>query len=288
MNCRKRPDLLITAAELGAELDRDSLRIVDCRFDLLDARAGYEQFIAAHIPGAVYADLDRDLAAPIAPSSGRHPLPHIDTVTDTFRHLGIGPESDVVVYDAAGGAMAARAWWMLRWLGHDRVRLLDGGFPAWLAAGYTVERGPTEVKTGAFIASPVEGVVVTTADLVESLQGGDWPVLVDARDAARYRGEAEPIDAVAGHIPDSRNLPFADTLSYACTFRGTRELRAIWLRVLGEDRSIHWSAMCGSGVTACHLAISAQLAGYREPSIYIGSWSEWIRDPARPVAIGEP
>jgi thiosulfate/3-mercaptopyruvate sulfurtransferase len=286
--CRNRLDLLVSAEELGAEFDSDDLRIIDCRFHLGNTDAGREQFLASHIPGAVYAHLDHDLSAPVSASTGRHPLPDIDTATDTFQRLGIDPDSRVVVYDSVGGAMAARAWWMLRWLGHDSVRLLDGGFPAWLAAGYAVESGPAAEQTGNFMASPAEGVVVTTADLVEALQAGDWPLLVDARDAARYRGETEPIDPVAGHIPGCRNLPVTDTLDESGTFRSIRALRSIWLDVLGEERDTRWSAMCGSGVTACHLAISAQLAGYREPSIYIGSWSEWIRDPARPVATGTP
>ena len=128
--------------------------------------------------------------------------------------------------------------------------------------------------------------MVTTADLVEALRTRDWPVLVDARDAARYRGEIEPIDSVAGHIPGSLNLPFADTLREDGTFRESEVLESLWRQVLGDDRDAPWCAMCGSGVTACHLAISAQLAGYPEPSIYVGSWSEWIRDPARPVAVG--
>ena len=278
--------MLTSAAELASNLGDEGLRIIDCRFDLMNPAAGVEDYAVAHIPGAVYADLDRDLAAPVAATTGRHPLPDIDAVTDTFRRLGINHDSQVVVYDGAGGAMAARAWWMLRWLGHDRVRLLDGGFPAWHASGHTTESGTTRTAGGNFLASPREGRVVTTADLVEALRTRDWPVLVDARDAARYRGEIEPIDSVAGHIPGSLNLPFADTLREDGTFRESEVLESLWRQVLGDDRDAPWCAMCGSGVTACHLAISAQLAGYPEPSIYVGSWSEWIRDPARPVAVG--
>ena len=286
MNYPKGRELLISVEELASILDDKTLRIVDCRFDLTSPVAGHQEYIAAHIPGAVYADLDCDLAAPVEPSSGRHPLPDIDTVTDTFRRLGISKDSHVVVYDSAGGAMAARMWWMLRWLGHDRVRLLDGGFPVWLAAGYPTESRPAEAETGDFTANPLEGSVMTTADLVEALQSGGWPLLVDARDAKRYRGEIEPIDAVAGHIPGTLNLPYVDTLRDDGTFCEPDVLARLWRDVLGEQPGTAWCAMCGSGVTACHLAISAQLAGYRAPSIYIGSWSEWIRDGARPVVTG--
>lgn len=279
----KERELLICIEELATILGDERLRVIDCRFDLMRPEAAREEYAAAHIPGAVYADLDRDLAAPVDRSSGRHPLPDIDTATDTFRRLGISRKTHVVVYDSAGGAIAARIWWMLRWLGHDRVRLLDGGFPAWLAAGCATERGLQEVQPGDFLAVPRESCVLTTANLVEALRSGEWPTIVDARDAARYQGDFEPIDAIAGHIPGTLNLPYVETLRDDGTFRESQALQRLWREVLGEDRGTAWCAMCGSGVTACHLAISAQLAGYREPSIYVGSWSEWIRDPARPV-----
>jgi thiosulfate/3-mercaptopyruvate sulfurtransferase len=283
-----RQELLVSAEELASSLGDETLCIIDCRFDLLDPLAGREEYLAAHIPGAVYADLDRDLAAPVKPNTGRHPLPDTRTATGTFRRFGINRDSNVVVYDSCGGAMAARAWWMLRWLGHERVKLLDGGFPGWHAKKLATSHGPEKVPEGDFMAGPISTRVLTTADLVEAMSCGDWPVIIDARDAARFRGEVEPIDAIAGHIPGTLNLPFVDTLDDEGKFRQPETLKRLWRRALGEDRDTAWCAMCGSGVTACHLAISAQLAGYREPALYAGSWSEWIRDPARPVATGGP
>ena len=200
MKCPNRQDLLVTAGELAAILEEQSLRIIDCRFDLFDPSAGLTAYVDAHIPGAVYADLDRDLAAPVDATTGRHPLPDVESATTTFRGLGVWQDSNVVVYDSVGGAIAARAWWMLRWLGHGRVRLLDGGFPAWCAAGYATEAGPVATAAGDFTGSPVDWRILTTADLVDALASGDAKPVVDARDEARFRGEVEPIDAIAGHI----------------------------------------------------------------------------------------
>ena len=283
---RKGQELLIGADELGSRLTDDTLRIIDCRFDLMDPAAGRESYLNGHIPGAVYADLDADLAAPVQATTGRHPLPEIAVASETFRRLGINRETNIVVYDSAGGAMAARAWWMLRWLGHERVRVLDGGLPCWQAANRPMEEGEVYVEPGDFIAAPGNERVVTTEEVVAGLEQGGGLLLVDARDAARFRGEVEPIDSVAGHIPGTRNLPFTAALNADGTFRREEDLEALWEEILGESRDVAWAAMCGSGVTACHLAISALLAGYREPGMYVGSWSEWIRDPDRPVEAG--
>lgn len=280
---RKSLALLIGVDELASRLTDDTLRIIDCRFDLMDPAAGRESYLAGHIPGAVYADLDADLAAPVQATTGRHPLPEVGVATETFRRLGVSHETDVIVYDSAGGAMAARAWWMLRWLGHDRVRILDGGLPCWLAANWPLEGGEVCVEPGKFKSSPRDEFVVTTGEVVAGLEPGGKLLLVDARDAARFRGEVEPIDSVAGHIPGTRNLPFTEALNEDGTFRPEKDLEALWVGVLGESKDVAWAAMCGSGVTACHLAISALLAGYCEPGMYVGSWSEWIRNPDRPI-----
>ena len=281
-----RQELLVSASELASTLGEDKLRIIDCRFDLFDPGAGQRAYLDTHIPGAVYADLDRDLAAPVDATTGRHPLPDVSSATETFRRLGVSRDSNVVVYDSAGGAMAARAWWMLRWLDHGRVRLLDGGFPAWCAGGYPTESGAVTTATGDFKGIPVDGRILTTAGLVAAIAGNDPPRVVDARDAARFRGDVEPIDAVAGHIPGTLNRPFTDALREDGTFREQESLTRLWTESLGDDPKQPWSVMCGSGVTACHLVISALLAGFREPSLYVGSWSEWIRDPDRAVATG--
>jgi thiosulfate/3-mercaptopyruvate sulfurtransferase len=281
--CRKNHGPLISVDELSAEMGNARLRIIDCRFDLMNPDAGYECYLAGHIPGAVFANLDIDLAAPVIATTGRHPLPEPEVLATTFRQLGVSQNSSVVVYDGAGGAMAARAWWSLRWLGHPDVRLLDGGLPVWQAAKEPLEEGEVSVEPGDLKAAPREGLVLTTGEVLTGLEEGDL-VLVDARDRARFSGAVEPIDAVAGHIPGTRNLPFTETLSEDGTFRSQEALEALWGGVLGHPNNQAWSVMCGSGVTACHLAISGLLAGYREPSVYVGSWSEWIRDPDRPVA----
>lgn len=277
---------LISVDDLRSRLDAPDLRSIDCRFDLADRRAGRRAYLQGHIPGAVYADMDRDLAAPISPTSGRHPLPDVSEFAATLGRLGISNASDVVVYDAGNGSLAARAWWLLRWLGHERVRLLDGGFAHWIAADGPVTPGAEQVSEARFLPRPRKEMVLTTAELESDINAIAGMRLYDARDAARFRGEIEPIDPVAGHIPGSQNLPFPVSLDDEGRWKSKAALEALWRSVLGEDRSTPWAVMCGSGVTACHLAISGMEAGYREPRLYVGSWSEWIRDPRRPVGLG--
>lgn len=277
---------LIGARDLQSSIGNADLRIVDCRFDLGDPGAGRRAYRNGHIRGAVFADLDEDLAAPISPDSGRHPLPEVDRFAATLGRLGIGNDTHVVVYDAGNGAVAARAWWMLRWLGHERVRLLDGGFDAWAAVAGPVSEGEENAPEQTFLPHPRQESVLTTAELVSNLDRIGDMRLVDARDAARFVGEVEPIDPVAGHVPGSVNLPFGASLTADGTWKSKADLLALWRSVLGEDKNAPWSVMCGSGVTACHLALSALEVGFIEPRLYVGSWSEWICDPLRPVGLG--
>ena len=279
---------VISASDLEARLQDEDTCIIDCRFDLMNPTAGREAYIGGHIPGAAYADLDDDLAAPVTPESGRHPLPGIDAAEAMFRRLGVSTGSSVVAYDSSGGAIAARAWWMLRWLGHQDVSLLDGGFEAWRSENLALESGEHAVGPGDFAAKPQPEMILTTADLVSSPELIALTRVVDARDAARFRGEVEPIDPVAGHIPGTVNLPYSECLNEDATWKKPEELRASLDALLGGDPDAPWAVMCGSGVTACHLAISGHLAGYRQPRLYVGSWSEWIRDPQRAVASGPP
>lgn len=288
-------DFLIGVQELKEHLHEREWRVVDCRFDLARPEQGFEEYLQAHIPGAVYAHLDRDLAAPVTASTGRHPLPAPQDFARKLGELGVNPGTRVVVYDQAGGAIAARLWWMLLWVGHAHVRLLDGGFAAWQRHGLPTEGGAHQVEPQSYEGQPDPGMVVSTADIEAALAGGTPLPLVDARDEARFRGDSEPIDAVAGHVPGARNFPFSRNLTGQGTWRPPEELRAAWETVLGREGpesakgsgrvpGSGWAVMCGSGVTACHLALSAALAGLPPPRLYAGSWSEWIRDPRRPIA----
>jgi thiosulfate/3-mercaptopyruvate sulfurtransferase len=278
---------LINVNELQSQIHDPDLRIVDCRFELADPDAGRKAYLQTHIPGAVFADLDKDLAAPVSPESGRHPLPDVGDFAVTLGRLGICNTSNVVVYDAGNGSLAARAWWLLRWLGHERVRLLDGGFAHWVATGGAVIGGAEQLAETKFQPEPRQDLVLTTAELESDIGAIAGMRLFDARDAARFRGEMEPIDPVAGHVPGSLNLPFPVSLDQNGRWKTKKALAELWLSVLGEDRQAPWAVMCGSGVTACHLAISAVEAGYREPRLYVGSWSEWIRNPERPIELGD-
>ncbi len=273
-----REDLLCTPESLWELCQDKAVSVLDCRFNLFRPDEGRAQYLDAHIPGAVYVHLDEDLAAPVGPTTGRHPLPELEDAAAMFRRRGVDNRRTVVVYDAGNGGIAARAWWMLRWLGHADVRLLDGGFAAWRAAELPVEAGEGIASDGDFAAAQQQDWVVSSADVTRGL----GIPLVDARAAERFEGRAEPIDAVAGHVPGAVNLPFNLGLDDEGRFAGRERLAQLWVDTVGADDD--FAVMCGSGVTACHLAISALLAGRRMPKLYPGSWSEWIRDPSRPVA----
>jgi len=276
--------LIISAATLRARLGEPGLRVIDCRFSLLRAEAGLQSYLAGHIPTALFADLDKDLSGATGPGSGRHPLPDASALAATFSRLGISADTEVVVYDDCSGALAARTWWLLRWLGHEKVALLDGGVARWEDLGYELEIGNVSVAAAEFVAQERAGMVLSTEEIVACGETCADLRLVDAREAARYRGEIEPIDAVAGHIPGALNVPFGESLNDDGTWKSHAELRELWRTVLGVHENEPWSVMCGSGVTACHLVVSGLLARRAEPRLYVGSWSEWIRDSARTVA----
>ncbi len=276
-------ETLIDASELRKHLEDERWRVVDCRFDLMHPQTGREAYLHGHIPGAVYADLNVDLAGSVHTDSGRHPLPDVHDLAATWGRLGIHSDTQVIVHDDNSGAMAARAWWLLRWLGHDRVALLDGGLRRWQALALPMETGAVTVPEEQFAPAPQNERVITTEELEAACGSATAPRLFDARDAARFRGDREPIDPVAGHIPGAKNMPFTASLNEDGTWKRPAALRHLWSSALGEDPNLPWGVMCGSGVTACHLALSAVIAGYEEPRLYVGSWSEWIRDPRRAV-----
>lgn len=273
---------LVSATELASRLGDPDTVVVDCRFSLLAPGAGREAYLAGHIPTARYAHLDDDLARKPSRHEGRHPLPDPADFARTVGKWGIGNGTDVVVYDDQGGAIAARLWWMLRWVGHDDVTVLDGGLQAWAADGGALVGGPEPAPTAREfrIRKLRADWVATTAD-IEALADSS-SLLVDARSASRFAGREEPIDPVAGHVPGALNWPFGENLAADGRFRSPSEIAALLERLPARPDS-QLIAMCGSGVTACHLLLALALLD-REGRLYAGSWSEWIRDPSRPVA----
>jgi len=274
---------LMDVHTLSDKLGKPNLRIVDCRFNLQQPKEGRFHYLQGHLPGAVYANLDNDLSAPVGVTTGRHPLPRVETLCEKLGDWGVDNDTCLLAYDRQNGAIAARLWWMLRWLGHQKVFLLNGGFNAWEQHGYPVESGVVSYRKRKFAATPKPAMVVTTAEIVAALQRDTMPLLVDAREAERFAGISEPIDAVAGHIPGAVNFPLENSLDSNGCWLTSKELHGRWRPIIGRRPKYGWIAMCGSGVTACHLAFSAQHAGFAAPRVYIGSWSEWIRDMAPPV-----
>lgn len=280
-------NILIGAEALESKLDDPDWIVVDCRFDLADPDAGRVAYESSHLPGAVYLDLETDLSGPVTPQTGRHPLPDPQRLCDALGAVGISHRHNIVVYDDANGGVAARAWWLFHWLGHDAAWLLDGGIAHWRGLGLPVEAGCNARSPARFTGEARNELVLSTEELTREDIGVRELNLLDARDATRFRGEHEPIDPVAGHIPGAISAPFADFLAEDGTWRSLDQRRRRLISALGERPEADWCVMCGSGVTACHLVISGLEAGLREPRVYIGSWSEWIRDEARPVAGGE-
>ena len=272
---------LVSTAELEQSLAR--WRIFDCRHDLLKPELGETQYKDGHIPGALFASLDRDLSGRKTGRNGRHPLPEPQDFEKWLERTGLTPKDQVVCYDAGNGSMAARLWWMLRWIGHEKVAVLDGGFAKW-----TKEGRPVSVEIPIF--TPLNYPIKVRADLaadvsqVEKNLGKN--LLVDARAPARYRGEQEPIDPVAGRIPGARNRFNMDNLSPDGTFKPASELKQDFQKVLenrAPSEAIHY---CGSGVAACHNLLAMEIAGLKGGKLYAGSWSEWLRDPKRPQERG--
>jgi thiosulfate/3-mercaptopyruvate sulfurtransferase len=281
---------LIDAAALRELVGKPDVAVIDCRFDLINPEGGRRAYLKGHIPGARYADLNRDLSAPVSAHSGRHPLPLPKNFAATLGLWGIGHATQVIAYDDAGGSFAARAWWLLRWLGHGSVAVLDGGIQAWTAAGGGLESGeqkplPGQTPGGRISPRTDSAAVIDTADIAAFLTDPKH-LLVDARAAERFAGSVEPIDAVAGHIAGAVNHPFSANLAPDGRFLPAAELKRLWDARLAGREVAHVAAMCGSGVTACHNLLSLEVAGLRGAKLYAGSWSEWIRDPTRPVARG--
>ena len=272
------------ARELAASPPPGALVIVDCRW-YLDGRDGRSVFAEGHLPGARFVDLDHDLAGEVARggAGGRHPRPTVERFTETLSRLGVRRDSTVVAYDDRSGAIAARLWWMLRWVGLTGGRVLDGGIDAWIAAGHAVERGEGQV------VEPAEPLVLEarssmTMDATAVAGRPEGTVLLDARAPERFRGESEPVDPAAGHIPGARNIPWSDNVERGLLADDER-LRTRYAGAL-ENEGI--AVYCGSGVTACHDLLALSVLGRDDAKLYVGSWSDWCSDPTRPVATIDP
>lgn len=272
---------LLDAGTLHTHLHDANWVVVDCRFNLADTEAGRRAYAEAHIPGAVYAHLDEDLSNPPATDNGRHPLPPPDVLRQRFGAMGIGPESQVVVYDDMNGAIASRLWWMLRYMGHEAVAVLDGGWQAWVAAGLPTRPGIEVREPVTFAGDPRQEWLVTMDEVPE------LPLLVDARDGARFRGEVETLDPQAGHIPGAVNFFFERNWDGNGRYLPAKTLRAQLAEALGDTPPEQAAFHCGSGVTACVNLLALAHAGLGNGRLYVGSWSEWSRSPGKPVATGD-
>lgn len=275
---------LVGVDELAGALGNEELRIVDARFALMDPLAGRSAYQESHLPGAVHADLNRDLSDLTRAGEGRHPLPDSAAFVRKLGEWGIAPHHQVVVYDGGDGSMAAaRLWWMLKLLGHGRVAVLDGGLAAWRAQGLPETASMNSPAAGPAYPADFDASRIVSAEEVRSRLGQASGWLLDARAGERFRGEAEPIDPVAGHVPGAVNRPVADNLSGG-RFKPSWQLREEIVPLLPGGKADEVVVMCGSGVTACHLLLAMEHAGLHGARVYAGSWSGWISDPSRPVA----
>jgi thiosulfate/3-mercaptopyruvate sulfurtransferase len=271
---------LIDVNSLLSEYENPDWLIFDTRYDLADKNAGKQAYLQGHIPAAIYVDLHDDLSRPPATNKGRHPLPTVETMNTLFSELGIRPKSQVVIYDNAFGAFAARLWWMLKHMQHENVAVLNGGWQAWLEAGGAVSTN-NEVRTESEFKN-----TALVEDIIDIDQVEQAKLLVDSREPARYRGESEPIDKAAGHIPGALNRFWKENISENGCFKEKQALKQEFEEILGNTPSEESVFYCGSGVTACHNLLAAAHAGLDLPKLYAGSWSEWSAYPEKPVATG--
>ena len=273
---------LLSSKELEQYLGNPDWVIIDCRFDLSSPEWGYGVFIENHVLGSVYAHLNKDLSGATSPSSGRHPLPSPDDFAKKLGSWGISPSSRVVVYDSNGGAFAARLWWMLKMIHHDSVYVLDGGYPKWKGENHPIQAGLHQNPPGDYDEIKFDPQMVATSSDVMQAINDQRNTIIDARTPERYRGEIEPIDPIAGHIPSAINRFHGLNLQPEGSFKTTTQLLAEFNELLQQNTSINTIVYCGSGVTSCHHMLAMQIAGLPAGRVYIGSWSEWIKDPDRP------
>jgi thiosulfate/3-mercaptopyruvate sulfurtransferase len=273
---------LVDATELARHLTDPAWAVFDCRHDLMAPEAGAALYRASHIPGARFAHLDRDLSGAKSGVNGRHPLPSREAFTEFLASSGVDVDTTVVAYDASNGLYAARLWWLCRWIGHDRVRVLDGGLPAWQGAGQPLAASIPRPVRGSVRARPSLTASVETADVEANLETSAR-IVVDARAPERFRGDVEPLDPVAGHIPGAINRPMGSNLASDGRFKDASALRNEFDALLEGRPARDLIHSCGSGVTACHNLLAMEIAGLPGSALYGGSWSAWCADPARPV-----
>jgi len=276
---------LVDANTLSGMLNRDDLVLFDCRFDLANTSWGEAEFARAHLPGALYLHLDRDLSSPITATSGRHPLPDPERFAARLGELGVTAGQQIVAYDQGNGAYGARFWWLARWIGLRNVAVLDGGIAAWRAANLPLENA-VRAPQPRTLAPSVAPDAWVTSEAVNELRLRPGNLLIDARGSERFAGCNETLDPIAGHVPGARNRPFLDNLGADGRFLPAEVLRQRFATILGSLAPSSVVAMCGSGVTACHNLLALEHAGFSGGRLYAGSWSEWIRDPRRPIATG--
>ncbi len=277
--------LIAASSDLARRTVDPQWLFVDCRHELAQPDAGLAAYRSGHIPGAVFAHLDRDLSGPVTPRSGRHPLPDFEQLATLFGRWGVTSSTQVVAYDADSGVFAARLWWLLRALGHHSVAVLDGGYKAWLASGLPISTEAPLRTPRTFEPHLRRDMWVDVEEVAARVAQADWRVL-DARAPERYAGEVEPLDSAGGHVPGAVNHPFMLNLTADGRMRGADELAAAFDRTQAGVGSEHTIAMCGSGVTACQLLLAMEVAGKPGAKLYPGSWSEWIRDRTRPITLG--
>lgn len=277
---------LISAKDLSRHINDPGWIVFDCRFTLLETESGRFAYKQSHLPGSIYVHLDEDMSSPVTDKTGRHPLPDPELFAAKLSAWGVDKTKQLVVYDDAFGAVAGRMWWLLRWMGHKNVALLDGGLQVWQREGFPMTDQVPEVTASDFVAN-VNNDLWVDAGVVESRLGDDDFIIIDARAEERFLGEVEPLDKVAGHVPGAINMPYDDNLAISSEFESVDELRELYQEQIQGVKPENVIHMCGSGVTACHNILAMEHAGLTGSRLYAGSWSEWILSSDRPVARSE-
>lgn len=273
---------LVSAEITQTHLQDPNWQIIDCQFDLKDKQLGYNNYKIEHIPGAIYANLDIDLSSPVTDLSGRHPLPAPEKISQKFGQWGINSSTQVVVYDNVYGSYAARLWWLLKWMGHENVAVLNGGLQYWKSMDYPLSQDIPVPKSTSFQSKPNKQMLVDAREILQLLPGSQI-ALIDVRDPERFSGKVEPIDKVAGHIPGAVNIPWKTNLDRQGLYLDPAELLLHYEKFIENYKSDNLVFMCGSGVTACHSLVALHSLGITDAKLYPGSWSEWIQDPSRPI-----